>query len=178
MFDDPWMDKGGVDCPSPSIFDPSDCFGFGETAHGSVQSETDVDHPVLESTYLLLHLVCLIHQRPVPMYFSPESTVFFVDEGCVDPLCPRIFAEQDESISMGVRLGLVGAKSGRRVGWLLVHWVSLSHSPPHHWFVVHPIFDKARGVEATFMVHFHGTEVGGNIVLKPGRASDDRGILH
>ena len=77
---------------------------------------------------------------------------------------------------MGVRLDLIGAKPGRHVGWLLVHQVSLSHSPPHHWFVVHPIFDKACGVEAAFMAHFHGTEVGRYIVLKPGRVSDDRGI--
>ena len=151
---------------------------LGKTAHGSVQSETDVDHPVLESTYLLLHLVCLIHQRPVPMYFGPESTVFLIDKGHVDPLCPRIFAEQDESVSMRIRFDLVGVKSGHRVGWLLVHRVSFSHSPPHHRFVVHPIFDKACGVEAAFMTHFHGTEVGGYIVLKPSRASDDRGISH
>ena len=167
-----------MDCPSPLIFDSSDCFCLGETTHGSVQSETDVDHPVLESTYLLLHLVCLIHQRPVPMYFGPEPAVFFVDEGCIDPLCSRIFAEQDESVSMGVGLGLVGAKSGRCVGWLLVHRVSLSHSSPHHRFVIHSIFDKACGVEAAFMAHFHGTEVGGYVVLEPGRALDDRGISH
>ena len=112
------------------------------------------------------------------MHFGPESAVFFVDEGCVNPLCPWVFAEQDESIGMGIRLGLVGAKSGRRVGRLLVHQVSLSHSSPHHRFVVHPIFDKACRVEVAFMAHFHGTEVGGYIVLEPSRASDDRGISH
>ena len=79
---------------------------------------------------------------------------------------------------MGVRLGLIGAKSRRRVSWLLVHWMSFSHRPPHHQVVVHSIFDKARGVEVTLMTHFHGTEVGGYIVLEPGRASDDRGISH
>ena len=79
---------------------------------------------------------------------------------------------------MGVGLSLIGAKSGRRVSWLLVYRMSFSHRPPHHRFVVHLILDKARGVEATLMTHLHGTEVGGYIVLEPGRASDDRGISH
>ena len=79
---------------------------------------------------------------------------------------------------MRVGLGFIGAESRRRVSWLLVHRVSLPHCPPHHWFVVHSIFDKAHGVETTLMTHLHGTEVGRYIVLKPGRASDDRGVSH
>ena len=178
MFNDPWMDEGGVDRPSPSIFDSFDCFGLGEMAHGSVQSETDVNHPVLKSTYLLLHLVRFVHQRPIPMHLSSKPPVFFVDEGCVDPLRPRVFAEQDECVGMRVGLSLVGAESRRRVRWLLVHRMSLPHRSPHHRFVVHLIFDEARGVEATLMAYLHGAEVGGYVVLEPGGASDNRGLSH
>ena len=79
--------------PGPAIFYPFDCFGFRKTTHGRMQGEADIDHSILESTYLLLHLVCLVHQRPVPKYLRSESSVFLVDEGRVDPLRSRVLAE-------------------------------------------------------------------------------------
>ena len=82
-----------MDRPSPAIFYPSDCFGFRKTTHGRMQGETDIDHSILESTYLLLHFVRLVHQRPIPKYFGWKPPVLLVDEGRVDPLCPRVFAE-------------------------------------------------------------------------------------
>ena len=82
-----------MDCPGPAIFYSSDGFGFRETAHGRMQGEANIDHSILESTYLLLHLVCLVHQRPVPKHLGSESSVFLVDEGRVDPLRPRVLAE-------------------------------------------------------------------------------------
>ena len=82
-----------MDRPGPAIFYPLDCFGFRKTAHGRMQGEADVDHSILESTYLLLHLVCLVHQCPVPMHLSPKPPVFLIDEGRVDPLRPWVFVE-------------------------------------------------------------------------------------
>ena len=79
---------------------------------------------------------------------------------------------------MGVRLGLVGAKLGCRVGWLLVHRIPFPHSPPHHRLVIHSVFDKACGVKAALMAHFHRAEVGGYVVLEPCGTPDDRGITH
>ena len=79
---------------------------------------------------------------------------------------------------MRVGFGLVGTESRCRVGWLLVHRISFSHSPPHHRVVVHSVFDKVRGVKAALMAHFHGTEVGGYVVLEPGGMPDYRGIMH
>ena len=87
------MDQGAVDRPGPLIFYPLDCFGFREMTHGLMQGEADVDHSILESTYLLLHLVRLVHQRPIPMHLGSKPSVFFVDEGCIDPLRPRVFVE-------------------------------------------------------------------------------------
>ena len=167
-----------MDCPGPSIFDSPDGFCLGKATHGGMQGEADVNHPILESTYLLFHLVRLVHQHPVPMYFGLEPSVFFVNEGSVDPLHPRIFAEQDEGVGMRVGFGLVGAEPRCHVGWLLVHQIPLPHSPPHHRFVVHPVFDKACGVKAALMAHFHRAEVGGYVVLEPGGTPDDRGITH
>ena len=112
------------------------------------------------------------------MYLGPEPSVFFVNEGSVDPLRSRIFAEQDEGVGMGVGFGLVGTKSGRRLGGLLVDRIPVPHSPPHHRFVVHLVFDKVCGVEAALMAHFHRAEVGGYVVLKPGGTPDNRGITH
>ena len=137
-----------------------------------------LNHPILKSTYLLLHLVRFVHQHSVLMHLSPEPSVFLVDEGGVDPQCPQIFTEQDEDVCMGIGFGFVRAKSGRRMGWLLVHQIPLPHSPPHHRFVVHSVFDKACGVKAALMAHFHGAEVGRYVVLKPGGASDNGGIMH
>ena len=82
-----------MDCPSSAIFYPPDCFGFREAAHGRMQGEADVDHSILKSTYLLLHLVCLVHQLPIPMHLGSEPSVFFVNKGGVDPLPSRIFVE-------------------------------------------------------------------------------------
>ena len=79
---------------------------------------------------------------------------------------------------MRIGFGFIRVKSGRCVGWLLVHQIPLPHSLPHHQFVIHPVFDKACRVKAALMAHFHGAEIGGYIVLEPGRASDDRGIMH
>ena len=137
--------------------------------HRGVQGEAHVNHPILKGTYLL-------HQLPVPMHLGSESPVFFINESCVDPRRPRVLAEQDEGVGVGVGFSFVGAESGCRVGSLLVHRIPFSHSPPHHWFVKHFVFDEVCGVEAALMAHFHRAEVGGYIVLKPSRASDDRGI--
>ena len=82
-----------MDCPGPAIFYPLDCFGFHKTAHGRMQGEANIDHSILESTYLLLHPVCLVHQCPIPMYLGLKPPVFLVDEGRVDPLCSWVFAE-------------------------------------------------------------------------------------
>ena len=82
-----------MDRPGSAIFYPPDCFGFCKTAHGRVQGEANVDHPILESTYLLLYPICLVHQRPILKYLGSEPPVFLVDEGRVDPLHSRIFAE-------------------------------------------------------------------------------------
>ena len=82
-----------MDCPGPAIFYPPDCFGFREATHGRMQGEADVDHSILKSTYLLLHLVCLIHQLPIPMHLSSEPSVFFIDKGGVDPLPSWVFVE-------------------------------------------------------------------------------------
>ena len=165
---------GPVDRPGPAIFYPLDCFGLCETTHRRMQGEADVDHLILKSTYLLLHLVRLVHQRPISMHLSSKPSVFFVDKGRVDPLHPWVFAEEDECVSMGVGLGLIGAESRRHMSGLLVHQMSFPHRPPHHQVVVHSRFDKARGVEATLMTHLHGTKVGGHIVIEPGRASRTR----
>ena len=81
-----------MDRPGPVIFYPLDCFGFRKTAHGRMQGEANIDHSILESTYLLLHLVCLVHQRPIPMHFGSKPPVFLVDEGRVDPLRSRVLA--------------------------------------------------------------------------------------
>ena len=112
------------------------------------------------------------------MYHGPESSVFFINEGSVDPRRSRIFAEQDEGVSVGVGFSLVRTKSGCRMGGLLVNRIPFPHSPPHHRFVVHPVCDKACGVEAAFMAHFHRAEVGGYVVLEPGGMPDYRGIMH
>ena len=82
-----------MDRPGPAIFYPLDCFGFCKTAHGRMQGEADVDHLILESTYLLLHPVCLVHQCPIPMHLGSKPPIFLVDEGRVDPLRPRVFVE-------------------------------------------------------------------------------------
>ena len=82
-----------MDRPGPAIFYPLDCFGFRKTAHGRVQGEANIDHSILESTYLLLHLVCLVHQRPILIYLGLKPPIFLVDEGRVDPLHSRVFAE-------------------------------------------------------------------------------------
>ena len=82
-----------MDRPGLAIFYPPDCFGFREAAHGRMQGEADIDHSILESTYLLLHLVCLVHQRPIPMHLGSKPPIFLVDEGRVDPLCSRVLAE-------------------------------------------------------------------------------------
>ena len=82
-----------MDRPGPAIFYPFDCFGFRKTAHGRVQGEANINHSILESTYLLLHPVCLVHQRPIPIYLGSKPPVFLVDEGRVDPLHSRVFAE-------------------------------------------------------------------------------------
>ena len=82
-----------MDRPGPAIFYPLNCFSFRKTAHGRVQGEANINHSILESTYLLLHSVCLIHQRPVPMHLGSKSPVFLVDEGRVDTLCSRVLAE-------------------------------------------------------------------------------------
>ena len=82
-----------MDCPGPAIFYPLDCFSFCETTHGCVQGEANVDHLILKSTYLLLHLVCLVHQCPVLMHLGSEPSVFFVYKGRVDPLRPRVFVK-------------------------------------------------------------------------------------
>ena len=87
------MDEGTVDCPGPPIFDSPDSLCLSKATHRGMQGEADVNHLILESTYLLFHLVRLIHQRPVPMYFGTEPSVFFVNEGSIDPLRSRIFAE-------------------------------------------------------------------------------------
>ena len=87
------MNQGAEDRPEPAIFDPPDCFGFRKTAHGRMQGEANIDHSILESTYLLLHLVCLVHQRPIPKHLGSESPVLLVDEGRVDPLGSRVLAE-------------------------------------------------------------------------------------
>ena len=82
-----------MDRPGPAIFYPLDCVGFRKTVHGRMQGEANIDHSILKSTYLLLHLVRLVHQRPIPKYFGSKPPVFLVDEGRVDPLCPWVFAE-------------------------------------------------------------------------------------
>ena len=92
-FNNSRVDQGAVDRPGPAIFYPLDCFCFRKTVHGRMQGEADVDHSILEITYLLLHLVCLVHQCPIPMHLGSKPSVFFVDEGHVDPLRPRVFAE-------------------------------------------------------------------------------------
>ena len=75
---------------------------------------------------------------------------------------------------MRVRLSLIGAKSRCRVSGLLEHRVPIPHRPPHHRVVVPSILDKARGVEASLMLHLHGAKVGGYIVLEPDGAPDGR----
>ena len=82
-----------MDCPGSAIFYPPDCFSFREAAHGRMQGEANVDHSILKSTYLLLHLVRLVHQLPIPMHLGSEPSVFFVDKGGVDPLPPWVFVE-------------------------------------------------------------------------------------
>ena len=82
-----------MDRPGPAIFYPPDCFGFRKTAHGRMQSEADIDHSILESTYLLLHPIRLVHQCPIPMHLSSKPPIFLVDEGRVDPLRRRVFVE-------------------------------------------------------------------------------------
>ena len=82
-----------MDRPGPGIFYPLDCFGLRKTAHGRVQGEANIDHSILKSTYLLLHPVCLIHQRPIPKHLGSKPPVFLIDEGRVDPLRSRVFAE-------------------------------------------------------------------------------------
>ena len=79
---------------------------------------------------------------------------------------------------MRVRLGLIGAKSRRRVSGLLEHRIPVPHRPPHHRVVVPPIFDEACGVEASLVLHLHGAKVGGYVVLKPSGSSDDWGFVH
>ena len=79
--------------PSSSILDPPDSFCFGKTSHGGMQGEADVNHPILEGTYLLFHCVCLLNQLPVPVHLGPKPSVFFVDEGGVNPLRSRIFVK-------------------------------------------------------------------------------------
>ena len=138
-----------------------------------MQGEADVNHSILEVTYLLLHLVRLVHQHPVPMHLGSKPPILFIDEGRVDPLRPRIFVEQNECVGVGVGLGFIGAKLGRRMSGLLVHRMPLPHRPPHHRVIVHPIFDEVRRVEATLMTYLHGAKVGGYVVLKPGGALDD-----
>ena len=73
-----------MDRPGPSIFDPLDSFRFGQATHGGVQGEADVNHPILESTYYLLHRVRLLHQLPVPMHFGSKSPIFLVNKSRVD----------------------------------------------------------------------------------------------
>ena len=143
-----------------------------------MQSEADVDHPILESTYLLFYRIRLLHQLPIPMYLSSEPPIFFINESCIDPRRPRVFTEQDEGVGVGVGLSFVRAKSRCRMGWLFIHCVPFPHGPPHHWLVVHSVFDKTRGVEAALVVHFHRAEVGRHVVLKAGRAPNDRGAMH
>ena len=69
------------------------------------------------------------------------------------------------------------AESRCCVGRLFVHGVPVPHGSPHHWLVVHPVFDKTHGVEAALMVHFHRAEVGRHVVLKASRSPNNRGIV-
>ena len=74
-----------------------------------------------------------------------------------DKVEQQISALQDRMVD----ISLTGTKLRCCVSWLLVHRMSLPHRPPHHWVVVHSIFDEARGVEATLMTYLHGAKVGG-----------------
>ena len=112
------------------------------------------------------------------MQLGSQSPVFCIFESCVDPRRPRVFAEQDEGVGMGVGLCFVGAESRCYVGGLFVYGVPVPHSPPYHRLVVHPVFDKTCGVEAALMAHFHGAEVGRHVVLEAGRSPNNRGVVH
>ena len=172
------MNQGAEDRPGPAIFYSLDCFGFRKTAHGRMQGEADINHSILESTYLLLHLVCFVHQCPIPKHLGSEPPVLLVDEGRVDPLCSRVLAEEDEHVGVRVRLNLIGAESRRRMSGLLEHRIPVPHRSPHHRVSVPSIFDEACGMEASFVLHLHGAKVGGHVVLEPSRASDDRDFVH
>ena len=60
---------------------------------------------------------------------------------------------------------------------LLEHWIPVPHCPPHHWVRVPSILDKACWVKASFVLHLHGTKVGGYVVLEPSGASGDWGFV-
>ena len=79
---------------------------------------------------------------------------------------------------MGVRFGLIGAKSRRRVSGLLEHRIPIPHRSPHHRVVIPAIFDETCGVETPLMLHLHGAKVGGYVVFEPSGASGYWGIVH
>ena len=79
------MDEGALDRLGPSIFNPLDSLCHSQAAHGGVQGEANVDHPILEGTYLLLHRIRLLHQLPIPMHLRSEPPIFLVDKSRVGP---------------------------------------------------------------------------------------------